>query len=297
MRDHLKEQGREDNMSMPSGQKKAISTSLHKFNSFVSGGFVLILALLLLGGCVSKSNFDDMVAKRNNALENYARIAVERDALAAQRDQLATEKDQLAVEKDQLAVEKAALLQQKADLSKQIQEIAAQKAQAEKEAQIARAEIARQQAIYDSLQQVFAKEQQQSQVKIEMLKSGIKVNLSNDILFPSGSALLNETGVDVLKRAAEELKKSPYQTLIAGYTDNVPISGKLMDRYPSNWELAGARAASVVRLLESEGVPSPQMLAISFGENSPVASNETPEGRKLNRRIELILRPVAIEMR
>ena len=61
-------------------------------------------------------------------------------------------------------------------------------------------------------------------------------------------------------------------------------------------ELAGARAASVVRLLEQEGVPSEQLLAISFGENSPVASNDTPESRSKNRRIEIVLRPVAVTM-
>lgn len=267
-------------MSMPLSRK---ILSVHKVARFTTEGFALILALFILSGCVSKGTYEAMVMERDTALAQAAITESERDALADQ--------------KERLAAEKAALLKQKVGLSQQVQEIAEQKAQAEKEAALAQAEIAKQKAIYDGLQQTFAKEQQENQVKIEMLKSGIKVNLSNDILFPSGSARLNDTGIDVLKRAAAELIKSPYQTLVAGYTDNVPIRGALKEVYPSNWELAGARAASVVRLLEGEGVPGPQMLAISFGENSPVASNETPEGRKQNRRIEMILRPVAIEMR
>lgn len=247
------------------------------------GLLLLVAGVMVLGGCVSKGRFETMVKERDSALAEMDTTAAERDALAAERDLLAAERSDL--------------IKGMGDLHQQVEQVAAQKAQAAKEAELARAELARQQAVFDSLEQTFAKEQQQNQVKIEMLKSGVKVNLDNEILFPSGSSTLNETGVDVLKRAAAELKKSPYQTLIAGYTDNVPISAKLLERYPSNWELAGARAASVVRLLEEQGVPSAQMLAISFGENSPVDSNDTPEGRKKNRRIEILLRPVAIQMR
>ena len=74
------------------------------------------------------------------------------------------------------------------------------------------------------------------------------------------------------------------------------ISAKLKEKYPSNWELAGARSARVVRLLEEEGVASVQLISLSFGENHPVESNDTEEGRSRNRRIEIILRPVAMSL-
>jgi len=241
---------------------------------------LLMVCLLVLGGCVSKGEFEGMVAERDVALKRAAEIEAQRTALAADKEKLETQRQ--------------ALLDERATLSQQIKEVEAQKAAAAREAEKARAEIARQREVYQSLQQTFAKEQEQNQVKIEMMKSGVKVNLANDILFASGSAALNDSGVDVIKRVAGDLQKNSYQILIAGYTDNVPISGA---RYPSNWELAGARATSVVRLLEAEGVPAAKMLAISFGENSPIESNDTPEGRKQNRRIEMLLRPVPIEMR
>ena len=259
-------------------------------NRAVSGFIWLAVCTVFLSGCVAKSDFEAMVGEKDAALAQLAEVKAERDALVASKQELES------VRRD-LMTEKADLMKEKTDLNRQLEDSAAQKAQAAAAAEKARAEVARQQEVYQSLQQTFAKEQQQNQVRIEMLKSGVKVNLDNEILFPSGSAELNANGVDVLKRAAEELKKSTYQTLVAGFTDNVAISGKLMDRYPSNWELAGARAASVVRLLAAEGVPPEQMLAISFGENSPIASNDTPEGRKRNRRIEILLRPVPIEMR
>ena len=78
---------------------------------------------------------------------------------------------------------------------------------------------------------------------------------------------------------------------VNGHTDGIPIRGALAARYPSNWELAGARASSVVRLLEKAGVPSDRLAAISRGSTEPVASNDHEAGRAKNRRIEIRLRP------
>jgi chemotaxis protein MotB len=223
--------------------------------------WITVLMLLSLSACVSSGKYDKMVKER---------------------DMVNAEKDELQSQIEQYRADQQALNEKLA--------------QTEQQKQQAHAEIDRQQMIYDNLQAAFSKEQQANQVKIEMMKSGIKVNLANEILFPSGSSDLNAQGIDVLKRAAAELKKSPYQTLVAGYTDNVSISAKLKEKYPSNWELAGDRSARVVRLLEEEGVPSVQLISLSFGENHPVASNDTEEGRSKNRRIEIILRPVAISL-
>ena len=195
-----------------------------------------------------------------------------------------------------VVTERDQLLEDQVRLNSQVTETEQQKRDAAMKAEAAEAEIARQQQVYDNLQKTFANEQKANQVKIEMMKSGVKVNLANEILFASGSAELNETGLDVLTRAAAELKASSYQTLVAGFTDDISISKKLVHKYPSNWELAGARAASVVRLLEQEGVASAQLVAVSFGQNNPVAGNDTADGRSKNRRIEIILRPVPVSM-
>ncbi len=233
------------------------------------------LALIMLSGCVSSGKYEDLVKEHEVVLMEKAQMEEEKTNLAAQQNRLVEEQARLSSLVDATEGEKQAAAMKAAE---------------------AQAEVARQQQVYKNLQTTFAKEQQSNQVKIEMMKSGVKVNLANEILFPSGSAVLNETGQEVLARAAKELKKSPYQTIVAGFTDAVAISGKLKEKYPSNWELAGARAASVVRLLEKEGVNPAQLLAMSFGENNPVASNETPEGRSKNRRIEIVLRPVAVTM-
>ncbi len=127
---------------------------------------------------------------------------------------------------------------------------------------------------------------------IEMMKSGVNVNLPHDVLFSSGSAELSQSGVKVLLKVGAELAEIPYQVIVGGFTDNVPVSAKLAEIYPTNWELAGARAASVVRMLEKAGVAKERLRALSLAENLPVASNDTPEGRAQNRRIAIRLRPV-----
>lgn len=230
--------------------------------------FLLSILMLSLSGCVSKGTHEALIQ--------------ERDRIIAVRDQVVDQRNQL--------------LDENARLSAKVKLTEEEKIQAAKEAAAAKAQIDKQREVYENLEATFARERQANQIKIEMMKSGVKVNLANDILFPSGSAQLNDMGVEVLTRAAAELKASPYQTVVAGFTDDIPISEGLKSKYPTNWELAGARAASVVRLLEQEGVPSEQLLAISFGQNNPVATNVTPEGRKQNRRIEIVLRPVPVTM-
>jgi chemotaxis protein MotB len=129
-------------------------------------------------------------------------------------------------------------------------------------------------------------------VKMELLASGLQIVLPNEVLFATGSANLKPEGQALLKDLVGALEDVPYQIIVIGHTDNVPIGPGLAKRYPSNWELAGARAASVVRMMASEGIPPEQMLAISTGDSRPIASNDTEEGRSRNRRIEVRIRPV-----
>lgn len=132
-------------------------------------------------------------------------------------------------------------------------------------------------------------------VKMELLRSGLQIVLPNDVLFTGGSADLKPEGQSLLKELVGALEEVPYQIVVIGHTDNVPIGPGLAKRYPSNWELAGARASGVVRMMVAEGIPPEQMLAISTGDTRPIAANDTPEGRKRNRRIEVRIRPVVVQ--
>lgn len=129
-------------------------------------------------------------------------------------------------------------------------------------------------------------------VKMQLLADGLHIELSHDILFATGSAELSDEGSQLIGQLAQEMTDFNYQVIVMGYTDSVPVGGQLADRFPSNWELAGARAASVVRVMENNGIASAQLGAVSFGSTRPLATNDTPEGRAENRRIEIRLRPV-----
>jgi chemotaxis protein MotB len=129
-------------------------------------------------------------------------------------------------------------------------------------------------------------------IEMKLLADGLHLILPHDVLFQSGSASLKPEGSELVKELVIELEKQPYQIAVLGFTDNVPVGAAVAERYPSNWELSGARAASVVRVLESEGIPTNQLVAVARGETGPIASNDTPEGRAQNRRIDVRIRPV-----
>ena len=96
-----------------------------------------------------------------------------------------------------------------------------------------------------------------------------------------GRATLAQVG-DVLS----ELPDRSFQ--VEGHTDDVPIA---TERFPSNWELSSARALSVVRVLVQAGVSPEHVSGAGYGEYQPVADNGTAEGRRLNRRIEIVMLP------
>ena len=129
-------------------------------------------------------------------------------------------------------------------------------------------------------------------IKMQMLADGLHLILPHDVLFASGTTTLSSEGHELIAELVQEINQQPYQIAVLGFTDNVPVGPSLAERYPSNWELSGARAASVVRVMEEEGIPATQLVAVSRGETEPIASNETAEGRAQNRRIDVRLRPI-----
>lgn len=146
--------------------------------------------------------------------------------------------------------------------------------------------LQQQQAIESALRSEIAADQ----VQIEQLKDGIKVSMSSDLLYREGSVELSPGGRAALEKVAPQLAAQGLQVDVTGNTDTTPIGPGLADRYPTNWELAGARADVVVRHLQSKGVNPGQMRGISAGEYHPVASNDTAQGRAQNRRTDIVLR-------
>ena len=132
-------------------------------------------------------------------------------------------------------------------------------------------------------------------VRVDVSKWRLRIIPLAPFLFRPASADLRPEGRKFLDLLAEVLLRVPgFEARIGGHTDNIPIN---TPRYPSNWELSTARATSVMRYLVDEHGLEPEALsAIGYGEHRPAASNETPGGRAMNRRveIEIIQRPGAL---
>jgi flagellar motor protein MotB len=129
-------------------------------------------------------------------------------------------------------------------------------------------------------------------VIVDQQNQGIRLTLGATILFPSGGADLSRQGRDLLRQVALALRDNPGLSLsVNGFTDNRPIHGALKKRFDTNWELSSERALTVLHYLVKEGYPEKQIEARAYGERYPRASNATPEGRALNRRIELLIFP------
>ena len=147
---------------------------------------------------------------------------------------------------------------------------------------------------FADLKQNLEQKLSESQVKITQLKNRMTViNLTSEVLFASGSARITASGKELLDVIAASLNAYPERAIsIEGHTDNVPVG--VNSSFGSNWELSTARAQAAVDYLQQHAQVSPGRLqVVGHGEHHPVASNDSPEGRRLNRRIEIRLLPSA----
>ena len=114
----------------------------------------------------------------------------------------------------------------------------------------------------------------------------IRVRLQDQILFPSALSTLSPEANEPLLKLAKILKELPNTVVIEGHTDNVRLT---KSSYRSNWELSVSRSNSVIELLEQDGVSPERLVASGYGEHRPVATNDSPEGRARNRRVEILI--------
>jgi len=142
------------------------------------------------------------------------------------------------------------------------------------------------QQLADSIEDAMADLVEAGLIDVRRDKRWIEVEIKSSILFKSGSAELSAGSVPVLNKLADKIKPLDSVIHVEGFTDNIPINNF---EYASNWELSASRAASVVHLFTRLGVDPHRMAAIGYGEYRPVASNVTPVGRAMNRRVVLVI--------
>jgi chemotaxis protein MotB len=147
-------------------------------------------------------------------------------------------------------------------------------------------------AAYDDLNELLAEEIAANTLALRELVDGVEVEIPSDVLFRSGAALpaVSDESREQFLKLADYLKDTDFFISVVGHTDSQQPTPRLAERYPTNWELGGARAAVAARFLEREGVDPTRITANSRGEHVPVTTNDTAEGRAKNRRIQIILR-------
>ena len=290
---------------------------------------VFLALLVTLTGCVSSGRYDEAVRDATSAraerdrnaaataaqrkdldgqigrLTSEVRVleqrAVERDAALASMGkrgdelqktldeattmnaQLRTELGRLGKDADRLLQEKGALASSLAEARARLDELRRAQSAAE-----ARAKL------YRELALKLKKMLDAGDLSITLREGRMVLLLPNDVLFDTGRTEIKPAGRAALEQVAAVMKTIASRDFqVGGHTDTVPISTA---RFPSNWELSAGRALEVVHLLIAQGVRPDVLSAAGYGEFDPVASNETVDGKRKNRRTEISLVPNIDEM-
>jgi chemotaxis protein MotB len=149
-------------------------------------------------------------------------------------------------------------------------------------------------ASYRDLQNRFKQLVATGALEVQFRNGQMTLKLPSGVLFPSGSADLSEEGDATLAQVTDVLMAfKDRRFLVAGHTDNIPIKTK---KFKNNWYLSSARAVSVVEFMIDAGFPADKLAAAGYADKDPVGDNASPQGRELNRRIEIILVPDLSEL-
>jgi len=277
---------------------------------------------LLTTGCVSKSTYeqkaaeadrlqasrDELQSSLSRLQEDYRQLSSEKEGLTdkltdtgerlkACNDDLERAQNDIRRLEDVLTTRSAEAGAAMTEMRQKIDALEAAKHdlenQVERERIAREARLAQLKNTYDQLVGKLENEIQRGEVTISELQGRLTVNMVERILFDSGKAEIKPEGLDVLRRVGNILNAAQDKVVqVEGHTDNVPISARLRDKFPSNWELSTARAANVVHFLQDQvGIPGERLAVTGYGPYRPIADNDTPEGREQNRRIQIVLVP------
>ncbi len=286
--------------------------------------------IALLTGCVSQGTFDLKANEATQLAQNLAAANTRIGDLEGPKQDLETEASKLNAKliemlrknselqqtlmndradkdrqkqtfssrKEQMQQQLEDLNQNNAQLLTSIdqlqQENASLKGQIEAERKAREEKLASLKNTYDQLVGALEEEIQRGELTITNLKGKLSVNLPNKILFDSGKTAVKDEGKKILRSLGDIMSKFPDKALLVeGHTDNVQISSRLKETFPTNWELSTARANSVVHVLQDDvGLPGERLIAAGYSEYRPISDNETAEGKAFNRRIQIQLVPM-----
>ncbi len=250
-----------------------------------------------LSGCVTTGTYEKKEAEAAKYKADWEAELARAKEIRAQFAELRGEMDGVQAEakalQEKVRATESNLAGKQTELNALREENARQQAlvdelsKSKKKLEAAKADLEKESAEYGQLATSLQTELEQGRVELSELKGKLTVKMKDKILFASGVATVGKEGLSALAKVAEALKNVQGKVIrVEGHTDNVPTTG---GPWPSNWELSTARALAVVRALQEKGVDPTKLAAAGYGEFQPIAPNDTPEGKSLNRRIEIVL--------
>ena len=142
-------------------------------------------------------------------------------------------------------------------------------------------------ALMADLEQSLEAELAEGVISMETSGNQVVIRFPEEIAFPPGSDSLVDAIDPIIARVSKKLTEAPGTIMVVGHTDTIPIKSA---QFGSNWELSTDRAVSVVhRMLEVSDIPANRLQAVGYGDTKPIASNDTPEDRAKNRRVEIVV--------
>jgi len=257
-------------------------------------------AMICTTSCVSSKKFNSLYSNYNKVMERNNELTRESEeckgsldhanvVISGLRDQLNAERNHVKSLQNALDKCLTSASQGNVNVSKLVDEINASNKYIQ--------ELIASKSKSDSLNLVLTNNltrsltnEERQDVDVKVLKGVVYISLSDNMLYKSGSYEISDRAGSTLSKIAKIITDyKDYDVLIEGNTDNVPIS---KPNIRNNWDLSALRASSVVQSLQNNfGVDPKRLTAGGRGEYNPVASNDTPDGRTMNRRTEIIITP------
>jgi chemotaxis protein MotB len=153
-------------------------------------------------------------------------------------------------------------------------------------ASAARSDLERLDALEDRVRELDSRMEEREGLSVGRTDEGLVISLADSFFFSAGGTGIPTEGQQLLAEVAELINPLPNHVRVEGHTDDRPISTRAA---PSNWHLSVVRAAEVVRELERVGVDPARLSASGFGPHRPLVSNESPDGRRINRRVDIVV--------
>jgi chemotaxis protein MotB len=257
-------------------------------------------AILLMVSCVSTKKYQSLESQNKSLQAKNDAISLDnincQNSLASANARITGLQDQLTAERANLASLQSALDkcltssgQGNVNISKLVDEINASNKYIQALIASKNKSDSLNMVLTNNLTRSLSKEEMQD-VNVQVLKGVVYISLSDNMLYKSGSYEISDKASETLSKIAKIIKDyGDYDVLIEGNTDNVPIS---QTNIRNNWDLSALRGSSVVQALQANYNIDPKRLtAGGRGEYNPVASNDTPEGKSLNRRTQIIITP------